>query len=150
MLYLKSFFFVKTVVIIVVLFLFSCSKKTNPITQPPKDNIIYFNVYKGRCPNCPVYSVKIAPNQDVVYVGKENVKPMDTVRFTISEKHYSAIITELNKTDFNTYEDTYFSKIRDIPVSEITYNGKTVQFQKKECPVSLHHFVTLVEELVTE
>lgn len=129
-----------------------CGTQKNTIekSETPKDNIIYYDKGKGRCMTCPVYSVQINPDLSVIYVGKQNVKPMDTVRFAISDKQYKTIWSELHKTDFNTYNDTYFSNIQDLPVSQITFNEKLVRFQKKECPVSLQHFVELIEKLVTE
>ncbi len=128
----------------------SCSNKMTTVVSNINTGIFVYKQNKAQCTTCPQSEIKIFPNKNVVYNGIENTQPIGLKTFTMSKKEYKAILCELEKSHFNYLATDYITKSRDLPVTEITYNGKSVRFQEEVKPEALNKINTLIQKIVIE
>ena len=61
---------------------------------------------------------------------------------------YDHIITQYNAANFKAFEASYKSRMRDLPLTSISYKGHKVSYQERACPDKLAKLAALMESLV--
>ena len=126
---------------LIVILIFSMSVSCAGIQHDASSPVIQLT--KKRClGKCPVYDLMIYKNGLVTYNGIDHVKKKGIYQFSISSEK----IQKLNKL----FVDSGFKEIendktkgRDFPITQITYQNKTVSF-KGIVPKNIH---VIIEEL---
>lgn len=130
---------------------FSCvSNKMNTVVGDINQGIVSYKKYKGKCPTCPNYSIKVYPDRSFVFNGIENVEPIGEKKRVLTKSEYKAILKEFEQNHFFYLQNEYMSNTMDLAVSKLFYNGKVVRFQEKECPKRLKGVVNKIENLNIE
>lgn len=77
---------------------------------------------------CPVYSLTVHGDGTVLYEGEDFVETVGKAENVISRKKVEQLISEFEKTDYDSLKDSYTERtITDAPsvITSITKNGKT-------------------------
>lgn len=136
---------------IVALTTLSCaSNKMKTVVGDINQGIVSYKKYKGKCPTCPNYTIKVYPDRNFVFNGIENVEPIGEKSRVLSKSEYKAIVKEFEQNHFFYLQNEYLSNTMDLAVSNLFYNGKAVRFQEKECPEKLKGVVSKIENLNVE
>jgi len=94
---------------------------------------------------CPVYTLTIYGSGTVIYEGKDFVKTEGSVESTISEEKINQLVSEFDKVDYFSLNDSYVERvITDAPsaITSITFGGKTKTIE--------HHHGDLMENRIDE
>ncbi|WP_440069525.1 DUF6438 domain-containing protein [Tenacibaculum discolor] len=119
-------------------------KLTNIISEE-KNNLL--RIIKTPCfGDCPVYSVSIDKEGNVLYKGIEYVLVKGTQKFTLSEKQLQELNNKLNKKDFASFKDVYSNpKIPDLSSTYIVHDGKQILIRLwKDIPdelIDVHEYI---------
>lgn len=126
---------------LVIILVFTMSVSCSTIKHDASSPVIQLT--KKRClGKCPVYDLMIYKNGLVTYNGIENVSKKGIYQFSIPTDK----IEELNKLfDESGFKQIENDKIkgRDFPITQLTYQNKTVSF-KGTVPKNIH---VIIEEL---
>jgi len=68
----------------------------------------------------------------------------------LQNAQYKAIMKAVKETDFNNLKKSYKGKLRDLPLTSITYKGHKVTYQQAACPDKLQVLASLLEEFHME
>ena len=113
----------------------NCSPKSKPQAEIKPMNIS-LKVSKGRSTKKPSYIIKIN-NKDVSYNGIANMAVMGEKSYELSNKEYKEIYEVFSASEFQSFEENYIGRIRDLPIFTLGYNGRIVKYQKREAPKEL-------------
>ncbi len=128
----------KNLTLIIVLILsVSCSTIQHDASSP------VIQLTKKRClGKCPVYDLMIYKNGLVTYNGIDNVSKRGVHQFSIPTKKMEALNKLFDDSGFKDIE-IKSTKGRDFPITQLTYQNKTVSF-KGNVPKNVH---VIIEEL---
>lgn len=99
---------------------------------------------KGRCP---VYSIIITENKEVVYQGVKNTTVTGNKSIQLTKSQYKELIQSFKDSGFEKLKENYLSGTRDLPKMEISYMNKTVIYHKKNAPEILIELAKKVDAL---
>lgn len=96
--------------------------------------------------DCPIYDVLINKEGIVTFNGKKHTLLKGKDEFQLSEKEFNALKEKLGKKEFTSYKSKYDNpKIKDLPSTYITHNGKKVEVRLwGEAPkelIDVHEFL---------
>ncbi|CAM1363203.1 conserved hypothetical protein [Tenacibaculum sediminilitoris] len=120
-------------------------EKLSDIISEEKNNLL--RITKTQCfGDCPVYTVAIDKEGNVVYNGIEYVLEKGIRKFTLSEKQLQELTSKLNKKDFSSFKKVYDNpKVLDLASTYIVHDGKQVTIRLwKNIPeelVEIHEYV---------
>lgn len=144
--YMKSYFIYLLVTLTLLSFLtISCSRKSKPTVQLAPMNIA-FKVSKGRSPKRPLYTMAIS-DKEVLYNGKANMDVLGERSYTLTEAQYATVYQAFLDSNFQNFEESYIGKMRDLPIFTLTYNGRSIRYQKREAPEGLLELAEHIIEL---
>jgi hypothetical protein len=107
-------------------------KKVDPYKynkELSKDSI-FFSMERTACyGKCPTYKLIVYASGELQYHGKQNVKNIGAFEGTVSEDIRMFIIDEAKKAGYFDLEDTYDSRVSDLPAC-ITYLNTGIQSKK--------------------
>ncbi|GFD75396.1 DUF6438 domain-containing protein [Tenacibaculum sp. SSH1-16] len=119
-------------------------KLTNIISEE-KNNLL--RITKTQCfGDCPVYTVSIDKEGNVVYNGVEYVLVKGIQKFTLSEKQLQELNEKLTKKDFKSFKDAYNNpRIPDLSSTYIVHDGKQILIRLwKDIPdelIDIHEYI---------
>lgn len=102
---------------------------------------------------CPVYKVTINGNGTVVYEGRDFVKTTGRVESTISDEKIKQLVSEFNKIDYFSLNDSYVERvITDAPsaITSITLGGKTKTIKHYHGDLNAPKELTELEDRIDE
>ncbi len=148
----KSNFFnfpIQAFCLIAFVVLSSCSSKQQVRKEVrPTSTMVTYSKVRGRGMKKPLYTIELLDSKEVKYTGIANVPQIGVRINPITEKKYAVILKQFQAADFKAFKETYKSKMRDLPLSRIAFDGHTVTYQEAECPSELRVLVDLMEGLV--
>lgn len=141
------------IALFLVLGLTSCTskQKANSTTMLKEvksaNTLITYAKVRGRGMTKPLYTIEVLDSKEVKFTGIANVPKIGEQIRAISEKKYTKIVNQFKAAEFKAFQESYKSRIRDLPLSRITYEGHTVTYQEAACPSELRVLTDLLEEL---
>ena len=115
----------------------SCSTIQHDASNP------VIQLTKKRClGKCPVYDLMIYKNGLVTYNGIDHVSKKGLHQFSIPSKRIEELNKLFDESGFKEIENDK-TKGRDFPITQLTYQNKTVSF-KGIVPKNIH---VIIEEL---
>ena len=117
-------------------FLCSCyttgiSTQTNSICdykiEDRKEVKEIISINRGACfGTCPIYSISIFSDMNVVYHGKKFVDKIGTIEFKLSEEEINSILQKANEINYCKMESEYTEMITDLPTTHIRIFDKKI------------------------
>ncbi len=103
-------------------------KLTNIISEE-KNNLL--RITKTQCfGDCPIYTIYIDKEGNVVYKGIDYVLEKGTKMFTLTNNQLQELTNKLNKANFTSFKTAYDNpNVLDLGSTFITHNGKQVQIR---------------------
>ena len=127
---------------LILMMSFSC----NTVKQSPSDPLIQLT--KKRCfGKCPVYDLYVYTNGLVKYNGIDYVQRKGEHEFTLSEDQLTEIKSVFKAANFETLESQE-KKVRDLPVTQISFQHKKVQFIGNDIPKEVKKGIEFLESIV--
>ncbi|HEY93685.1 MAG TPA: hypothetical protein G4O15_01945 [Dehalococcoidia bacterium] len=102
---------------------------------------------------CPIYSLTIHGNGTVIYEGQDFVETTGRVETVISKEKVKQLISEFEKTDYDSLKDSYTERtITDAPsvITSITRNGKTKTIEHYQGDFNAPEKLTELEDKIDE
>ncbi len=153
-------FFAISIALFLVLGFTNCTSKQQVIQKAtattmskettPANSLITYSKVRGRGNMKPLCTIEVLDSKVVKYTGIANVPTIGEQITALSEKEYTTILQQFEGADFSTFKESYKSKMRDLPLSRIAFDGHTVTYQEAACPSELRVLVDLMEELGAE
>lgn len=132
---MKQFIFFITIVSHLSFFT-SCKTKKEIPTNNLKSAKIHLS--KFAClGKCEVYTLNIAEDQQMIFNGRKNVRPIGKHQAMISEEEFQSLLQVFEKGKFKELENEYLSTYTDLPRIKIEYDGHGVFFHKQVAPKEL-------------
>jgi len=128
---------------------FSCStnqKKLQKSTNPKV--IVLYEKERTRGLRNPLFKMELLENQTLKYTGLANVPVIGERKITIDHTIYKIILDQFQGADFTAFDTTYKGRMRDLPLTSISFKGHKVTYQKEACPSPLNKLATLMENLI--
>ncbi|KGO82552.1 hypothetical protein Q763_05510 [Flavobacterium beibuense F44-8] len=95
-------------------------KKTYKTDTIPDFDAIYF--YSSPCyGSCPVVSLLIKNNGDILYIGGANVKNKGLYQSNIGKEAFNRIQEKFKRADYMNLEDAYSAKVTDVSSVDIYF-----------------------------
>lgn len=114
-----SFLFVMTIM------LAQDCRNSNNSNNDPKEVMPVIKMVKNACfGRCPVYSLTIHNDGNVVYVGNSNTPKMGTFAKQIPTEDMAALLKEFDAINFWEMDEVYPSQMQDLPKTIITLMRK--------------------------
>ena len=114
----------------------------------PANTLITYSKVRGRGNRRPLYTIEILDSKKVKYTGIANVPNIGEEIKALSEKKYKKIVQQFEAADFKAFKESYKTKMRDLPLSRIAFEGHTITYQEAACPSELRILTDLIEGLV--
>ncbi len=119
-----------------------------------KDVVI--TLERGPCYGaCPVYKLTVSGDGTVIYKGERFVRINDTRMITVSEEEVRQLISEFERINYFSLEDSYEEKMvtdMETVITSITVNGKTKIVRHyhgdKSTPKELRELENKIDEIV--
>ena len=104
-------------------------EKLTDIINKEKNTLL--SIRKTQCfGDCPVYSVSIDKEGNVIYNGIEYVLVKGIQKFTLTKEQLNELNNKLSKKEFSSFKDVYNNpKVQDLPSTYIIHNGKQIQIR---------------------
>lgn len=121
-------------------------KKLASIISEEKNALI--KIKKTACfGDCPIYTVAIDKDGNVVYNGKEYVLVKGIQKFSLTNKQLQNLNDKLNQKSFSSFNSVYDNpRISDLGSTYIVHNGKQVKIRLwKDIPdelIDIHEYIT--------
>lgn len=149
---MKSCLLVVAILIAVTLIITGCAGTQTPIPNDLKDVVITLErtVCFGACPE---YKLSIHGDGTVIYEGMRFVRIEGTVKTTISEHKIQQLVSEFQRIDYFSLEDSYEEhNATDMPsaITSITINGKTKTIRHYHGDFSAPEELTKLEDRIDE
>lgn len=122
--------------------------KTKGIIEP-EDFKITYEIGAGKSKVKPAYSIFL-DNNTIKYNGIKNTQVIGKHSYEISKQVLDEIKSSFNNSNFSSFQTEYIGRMRDLPISTISFKGHTVKFQKREAPAELIQLVALIKDLAPE
>jgi len=140
------------IITLLVLGLFSCTSKQQVIKEAkltkPASTLITYSKVRGRGMTKPLYTIEVLDSKEVKYTGIANVPKIGAQVTPIKGKEYAAILKQFQAADFKAFKESYKTKMRDLPLSRIAFEGHTITYQEEACPSELRILTDLIEGLI--
>lgn len=111
-----------------------------------------FSLSKGVCfGSCPVYELKIYHGGYATLQGEQNIDKLGLFERTLPKDVYKKLVKTFKELEFDTYPNTFPSRIPDLPTIKIGYhNGKAFKIVsgKEDRPEELMQAQFLMEKIV--
>ena len=133
-------------IVIFVITINAC--KTKEIIET-EDFRITYEIGSGKSKVKPAYSISLN-NNTIEYNGIKNMQVLGKHSYDISKQVLDDIITSFDNSNFSSFKTEYKGRMRDLPISTISYQGHTIKFQHREAPAELIQLVDLVKDLIPE
>ena len=131
--------------------LYNCTSKQQVIKEAkPASTLITYSKVRGRGMTKPLYTIEVLDSKEVKYTGIANVPEIGEQISSIKAKEYAAILDQFQSADFQSFEESYKTRMRDLPLSRIAFEGHTVTYQEAACPSELRVLTDLIEGLIGE
>lgn len=131
----------KVLVGLILMMSFSC----NTVKQNASDPLI--QITKKRCfGKCPVYDLYVYQSGLVKYNGIDNVSKKGKHEFTLSKDQLEEIENVFKTAGFETLQSK--EKVRDLPITQISFHQKKVQFLGNDIPGKVKEGIQLLEGIV--
>ena len=128
---------------------FSCASKfQNLVKATNSATIITYEKEKSRGNLLPLFSMEFKEGKVVKYTGIANVPVMGEHIIEMKEKEFDHLINQFKAVNFNAFEKVYKGRIRDLPLTSISYDNHKVTFQKEACPEKLDELVVQIVALI--
>ena len=98
---------------------------------------------------CPIFSINIFNNGDVLYYGKKFVKKLGNLNLKLNQKEINQILNKAKEINFNNLKSEYTENISDLPTTFISINKKTIK-DYYGAPKELKDLEKLIESIVLE
>ena len=137
-----SFFFMAQI-------FFSCAnhqEKLQKLTNPQV--IVTYEKERTRGLRNPLFKMELLENQTVKYTGLANVPVIGERTITINHTTYTAILEQFQSTNFIAFDTVYKGRLRDLPLTSITFKAHKVTYQEEACPNQLNKLAKLIEHLI--
>ncbi|MFK7980674.1 MAG: DUF6438 domain-containing protein [Saprospiraceae bacterium] len=128
---------------------FSCAtnqKKLQKLTN--SQVIVTYEKERTRGLKNPLFKMELQENQIVKYTGLANVPVIGERKITIDRTTYAAILEQFQSTDFAAFDTVYKERLRDLPLTSITFKAHKVTYQEVACPKSPNKLAKLMEDLI--
>ena len=102
---------------------------------------------------CPVYTLTIYGSGNVIYEGKDFVKTKGSVESTISEEKIGQLVSEFDKVDYFSLNDSYVERvITDAPsaITSIMLGEKTKTIKHYHGDLNAPEELTELENRIDE
>jgi hypothetical protein len=133
----------KKFIIMLIAFLGSCT----PSKAVLKTDTALFRYSKSGClGNCPVYDLYVFENGYVLYKGVKNTSKKKA-HSTITKEKIAILKSLLSSI---TVEDYQSAKGRDIPITSIVFNNKSVKYNANTVTGNLSKMDSLIQEIIRE
>ena len=126
-----------------VIILYNCSS----VNTKTYDFQVTYAKTKGRLKTKPHYIIRLK-GDSVSYNGIANMSIIGERNFKISKSELKQIRKAFEESDFSSFDQLYQGNVRDLPITNITYNDYEVRFQSKQAPEKLKELALLMEELL--
>ncbi len=140
-----------TNLLLIVFSFFSCAsqqKKLPQITDAPA--LITYQKERTRGLRNPLFTVELLESEAVRYIGIANVPVIGEKIITIDHTSYNAILAQFEAANFTSFKTVYKGKMRDLPLTSITFKEHTVTYQEGVCPKELRQLAKLMEKFIPE
>ena len=154
----QLFIHVLGIALFLVLGLINCTSKQQVIQKvndtvilkeaTPVNTLITYSKVRGRGNMRPLYTIEVLDSKEVKYTGIANVPNIGEQISALSEKEYTKIVQQFEAADFKAFKESYKTKMRDLPLSRIAFEGHSVTYQEAACPSELRVLTDLIEGLV--
>ncbi|MEM9649145.1 MAG: DUF6438 domain-containing protein [Bacteroidota bacterium] len=137
----------KKVIVIMTLVLFSCRSNEKILGQEMANETL-ISYSKGPClgGRCPVYQLEVYTDGTYYLKKSKGAYSQRKLEGKLSDDDLTALHQILNSTP-GTVEP--FRRIRDVPVTSLTYNGKKHKYHASRIEGPLHTINSRIEELVS-
>ena len=127
------------------------SKSLNSnLKELPTEKTKIISLEKTACfGTCPIFSINIFNNGDVLYYGKKFVKKLGNLNLELDQKEINQILNKAKEINFNNLKSEYTENISDLPTTYITINKKTIK-NYYGAPKELKDLEKLIESFVLE
>ena len=98
---------------------------------------------------CPIFSINIFNNGEVIYYGKKFVKKLGNLNLELDQKEINQILNKAKEINFNNLKSEYTENISDLPTTFISINKKTIK-DYYGAPKELKDLEKLIESIVLE
>jgi len=127
----------------------NCSSKQKPMQDvATATSLITYEKERSRGNRLPLYTIEILDNGMARYTGIANVSFIGERLIELDKQEYKDIVDRFESGSFSDFETSYKGKLRDIPLTSITYGGHKITYQEVACPKNLQQLVALVEGVV--
>ena len=128
---------------------FSCAAKSKNIAKMANGSVlITYSKERTRGLRNPLYTIEILEGKVAKYTGIANVSVIGERLIELDKKQYNAILQKIEAADFSTLETVYKGRMRDLPLTSITYKAHKVTYQQAVCPDKLSTLAEIIEDLV--
>ena len=91
-------------------------------TKSPKQPELTLKMFRTDCvKDCPVYSLVIQSDGDVVFEGVRNTKTRGTIEDKLSEEKIKELLNEIGKADFFSLTDSYTEESNNCSIYKTDY-----------------------------
>jgi hypothetical protein len=148
---MKKLWLVVTILILSVCFA-GCSRTQTPQPSDIKDVVITLErtVCFGICPD---YTLTIYGDGTITYVGRQFVRTQGTRTITISEEKIRQLLSEFQRVDYFSLDDSYEEFMAtDMPsaITSLKVNGKTKAVRHYHGDFSAPEQLTELEDRIDE
>ena len=98
---------------------------------------------------CPIFTINIFNNGEVIYYGKKFVKKLGNLNFELNQKEINQILNKAKEINFNNLKSEYTENISDLPTTYVTINKKTIK-NYFGAPKELKDLEKLIESIILE
>ena len=110
--------------------------------------LITYTKERGRGMKKPVYTFEIMSSKVMKYTGVANVSVIGERIIDLDAKAYDALLANFVASDFKEFESVYKGRMRDLPLTSITFEEHKVTFQEEACPDKLEKLAQQIESLI--
>ncbi len=96
---------------------------------------------------CPIFSINIFNNGEVIYYGKKFVKKLGNLNLELNQKEINKILNKAKEINFNNLKSEYTDNISDLPTTYVTINKKTIK-NYYGAPKELKDLEKLIESII--
>jgi len=127
----------------------SCSPQEKKLQKMvDSTTIVTYTKERGRGTKKPIYTLEILESKTLKYTGILNVPVVGERIIPIETADYEKIVQALKTANFEEFESVYKGKMRDLPLTSITYQGHKVTYQDEVCPKKLGGLAEWIEGLI--
>lgn len=148
--YVKSNQFILSLIFCLCLFIFfSCSSEKKALQKATgSPTLITYSKERTRGMKKPLYSIELLETNAVKYKGIANVPIIGERIIPISKKKHNQIVEQFKAANFTNFNQVYKGKMRDLPLTSITFQQHKITYQESVCPAPIEKLAKLMEDLM--